>query len=122
MLALQNLWSDVVRCTADGSLLLSIMFQLGSQTKVPNLQSAFAIKEEVSQLQVAVDDTAPMQVLQSGDELIQVEHGLLLRQPLVWSLAHELVEGLVVTDLENDVDVLTILEVVIEVHYLLVVE
>lgn len=122
MLALQDLWSNVVRCTADGSLLLSIMLQLGSKAEVSNLQSAFAIKEEVSQLQVAVNDTAPMQVLQSGDELIQVEHGFLLRQPLVRSLAHELVEGLVVTDLENDVDVLTILEVVIEVHYLLMVK
>jgi len=121
MLALQDLRGNVVGRAADSALLLAIMLELRSQAEVSHLQAHVSIQEEISQLEIAMDDSAPMQVLQRNDELIQVEHCLGLRQPLAWTLPHELVQRLIRAHLENNVDILAVLEVIVEVHNLVVI-
>lgn len=122
VLAFQDLWGDVVGCATDRALLLAIVLQLGCQAKISNLHAYISIKEEVSKLEISVNDATPMQVFQCHDQLVQVEHGLWLGQPLAGSLAHEFVQSLVRAHLEDDVDVLTVLEVVVEVNDLVMIQ
>jgi hypothetical protein len=122
VLALQDLGGDIVGCATDSALLLTIVFELRCQPKVSHLHSRLSVEEEIPQLEVAMDNASPMQILQCTNELVHVEHGLLLRQPLVWSLAHEFVQRLVRAHLKDDVDILVVLEVVVEMHNLFVVQ
>jgi hypothetical protein len=97
------------------------MLELGCQAKVTNLQTSIGVQKEIAQLEISMDDTTPMQILQPGYQLIQVEHGLCLRQPLTWAFAHEFVQCLVWTYLQNDVDMFTILKVVVKADNLVII-
>jgi hypothetical protein len=122
MLALQDLWGNVVWCATDGALLLTIMLELRRQAEISHLHLAFSIQEQIPQLEIAVDYSAPVQVLQGNYQLVQVEHGLWLGQPLAWTLSHQLIQCLIRAHFENDVDILAILKVIIKVHYLVVIQ
>lgn len=71
-LALQNLWRDVVRCATNGALFLSVVVQLGSQAEIAKFDLHLVVKEQVTQLQVSVDDPVRMEVLESMDDLQSV--------------------------------------------------
>jgi hypothetical protein len=121
MLAFKDFRSNIVWRATNSALLFAIMLKLSGQSKVADLQTRVAIEEEISELEIAMNHTPPMQILQCHYELIQVEHGLGFCQPLAWTLAHKLVQSLVRAYLKDDVDILAVLKVIIEVHYLVVI-
>jgi len=122
LLGLQDLWSNIIGCAAYCFLLLALMFQLCSQPKITNLQTVIGVQEEIPELQISMQHSTPVKIFQRNNELVYVKHRLGLRQPLAWALPHELIQRLVRTQLEDDVNILAVLEVVVEMYNLLVVQ
>jgi hypothetical protein len=54
------------------------MLKQRCQTEVAHLDAHIRVQEEVTELQISMNDSAPMQVLQRDDEIIQVEQSLCL--------------------------------------------
>lgn len=53
---LKNFWRKVVRCATDSLFAFAFEVYLSSETKVSNLKLHSLSKEEISQLQVPVND------------------------------------------------------------------
>ena len=69
---------------------------------------------------LSVDDFEFVEVLGGFDELVDVALGFQFREALPPS--DELVQGLVLAELQHDVDVLLVLEVFLEQHHLIVAQ
>ena len=110
--AAQDLGCDVVRRSCDLSFLLAIVHELHSKPEVPNLQVHVLVDEEVAQLQVTVHHVLAVKKGQTVQQLLLIELCLGLRQPL--PLRHEVHQISPVTQLQSNVDVVTILEPGIE--------
>ena len=66
----QHLWSDVVGSAAQGLLPLSVIVDLGGQTKVSNLAIHVVIKEDVAQLEITVNDLVLVEVEDTKENLL----------------------------------------------------
>ena len=62
LLALEDFGGDIVGRTTNGTLPLPIEFEFGCQTEVTYFDFHFIVKEEVSQLEISVDDSMRVQV------------------------------------------------------------
>jgi hypothetical protein len=104
----QHFRRDVVRSTANGSFLFSIKIELGSQTEVTQFDLHFIIDEQIAQLQVSVNDSVGVQVLQSTDDL----HGVALDLQLVKSFPafEKFIETVVGAQFKQDIDILHVFE------------
>lgn len=58
MLALQDFRGNVIGSSTNRALLLAIMLQLRSKTKVPDLDTHICIQEEIPKLQVSMNNAA----------------------------------------------------------------
>lgn len=72
LLTLEHFGSDVVWCTTDSTLPLTIELELRGQTKITNLNLHLVVKEQVTELQVSMDDTMTVQVLDGSADLVNV--------------------------------------------------
>lgn len=72
-----DLWCDVVGCTAHGSFLFVSEFQFGSQTEISDFYFHGFIQKNISQFQIAMDYTIWVHVLNGGNELVHEVPGLL---------------------------------------------
>ena len=72
LLALQHLGCDIVRSTANGSLALTVKLEFCRQTEITDLHLHFVVKEEVTELQISVDDAMTVEVLDGRTDLIDV--------------------------------------------------
>ena len=120
LFAFKNFWRDVIRCSTDCSLPLSVELKFGSQTEITNLDLHLVVEEQVAELQISVDDTVTVQVLHDRAELVHVALDLKFVKSLPSS--QKLVQLLVLTQLEKNIDVLCILEEVFEADDVVVVE
>mmetsp|Transcript_111327 Transcript_111327/g.278756 ORF Transcript_111327/g.278756 Transcript_111327/m.278756 type:complete len:226 (+) Transcript_111327:2013-2690(+) len=122
LFAFQNFRRDVIGRTAYCALFLVVVFELSSKTEIANFETIVSIQEEVAQLEVAVDHTTLMEVFQRNDEVVKVEHRLWFRKPFAWSFAHEFVQSLARTQLQDDVHEIVVLEIIVEFHNFVVVQ
>ena len=56
-LAFEDLGSDIVRCTANRTLLLAVKVELSGQTEVTKFNLHLFIQKEVSQFEITMDDS-----------------------------------------------------------------
>ena len=82
MFTLKNLRGDVVRSTTDGSFALSIKLEFGSKTKVTNLDLHLLVEEEITKLEISMDDPMRVEVLDSIANLHDVALNLQLMKTL----------------------------------------
>ena len=82
LFAFKNFWCDVVGSSTDCSLPLSVELKLGSQTEVTNLDLHLVVEEQVAELEISVDDTVAVQVLDGCADLIDVALDLKFVQSL----------------------------------------
>lgn len=120
LLALQNLRSNVVWRTADGPLPFSIKFELGRETEVTNFDFHFVIQEQVTDFEISVNDPVRVEVLHSVANLEHIALNLKLNKSL--SPPEKLVQRLTLTQLQQNIDVLSIFEEVLEPNNMLVVQ
>ena len=72
LLALEHLRSDIVGSTANGALSLTIELKLGGETEIADLDLHLVVEEEVTQLQISMDDAMTVKVLHSGADLVDI--------------------------------------------------
>mmetsp|Transcript_24716 Transcript_24716/g.30853 ORF Transcript_24716/g.30853 Transcript_24716/m.30853 type:complete len:293 (-) Transcript_24716:24-902(-) len=120
LLALEDFWSDIVRRTANGALALAVELKLGSETEVANLDLHLVVKEEVAKLEISMNYPVAVEVLDSRADLVDVT----LHFELVEALAatQKLVQGLVLAQLEKNIDILGVFEEVLEPDDVVLVE
>ena len=116
----QHFGRNIVRGTTDGTLALTIELEFRCQTEITDLHLHFVVEEEVSKLQISVDDAMTVEVLDSRADLVDVALNLELVQSL--TPTQKLVERLVLAELEQDVDVLGVLEEVLEADDVVLVQ
>lgn len=80
VLALENLWRDLVGGPADGALAFAVELQFGGQPEVADLDLHVAGEEEVAQLQVAVDHAVTVQLSEGSHNLDRLALHLKLSQ------------------------------------------
>lgn len=112
LLALEHFGGNIVRSTANCSLSLAIKLELGGKTEIADLDLHLVVKEEIAQLEISMNDAVTVEVLDGGADLVYVALNFKLVEAL--ASAEQLVEGLVLTQLEQDVDVLGVFEEVFE--------
>jgi hypothetical protein len=72
LLPFQNLGSNIVRSTTNGSLALAVELQFGCKTEIPDLDFHLVVKEEISKLEISVDDSMAVKVFDSCANLVDV--------------------------------------------------
>lgn len=117
---LQDLGGDIVGRAADGLLDLALVFDPGGEPEVADLGVHLVVDEDVAQLEVPVDDGLRVDVDQGLDHLLDVYPGLVLGYPL--PPLDQVLQRIVPTVLEQDVDILAILEGLDELNDVLVLE
>ena len=90
LLAFEHLRSDIVRSTADRALALSIELKLGSETEITDLDLHLVVEEEITELQVSVNNAMTVKVLDSLANLVDIALDFELVKPL--TTAEKLVE------------------------------
>ena len=120
LLSLKHLGGDVVRCTADRTLALTVELELGSETKITNLDLHLFIDEEVTKLKISMDDAMAVQVFDGLGNLVNVALNLELVEALATS--QKLVQRLILAKLQKYVNILSILKEVLEAHNVVLVE
>lgn len=110
--AVQDLGRDVVGRAADGSLFFAVEFELGGQPEVSQLELVLLPKEQITELEVSVDDAVGVEVLECLDRLHDIVLHLLVCQFL--PPLDEFVERLVWAHLEQDVHVVVVFEYVLK--------
>jgi hypothetical protein len=114
LLSLKYLGSNIVGSTADSPLSLTIELKLGGKTEISNLDLHLVIKEEITQLEISMNNSVGVKVLDSIANLDYVTLHLQLMKPPPPS--EQLIEGLTLAQLQDDVDVLSILEEVLKAN------
>ena len=90
LLAFEHLRGDIVRSTADRALALSIELKLGSETEITDLDLHLVVEEEITELQVSVNNAMTVKVLDSLANLVDIALDFELVKPL--TTAEKLVE------------------------------
>lgn len=80
--SLEDLRSDIVWSTANSSLLFSVKIEFCGQTKVSQFDLHLVVEEQVSKLEVSMDDPVGMEVLERIDDLQRVALDLQLVESL----------------------------------------
>ena len=120
LLSLEHFRGDIVGRTADRALTLTIELKLCCQTKITDLNLHLVVKEEVTELEISMNYTMTVKVFNRGTDLINVTLDFELVEAL--TAAQQLVQRLVLAQLEENIDVLSILEEVFEADDVVLVE
>ena len=118
--AFEHFGCDVVRSTANGSLLFTVKVELRRQTEIAQLDLHLVVEEKIPELQVAMDDSVLVKVLQGINDMRSVA----LNFQLVKALTpfEKLVHALILAKLEEDVYILAVLEEVLEVAHVVMLD
>ena len=119
-LAFEHFGCDVVRSTANSSLLFTVKVELRRQTEIAQLDLHLVVEEKIPELQVAMDDSVLVKVLQGINDLRSVALNFQLVEAL--TPFEELVHALILAKLEEDVYVLAVLEEVLEVAHVVMLD
>ena len=112
LLSLENFWCDVVWSTTNGSLSLSIELKLGCQTKITDLNLHLVIEEQITELKISMNDSVGVQILNGITDLNDIALNLELVQSS--SPPQKFIQGLTLTEFQDNVDVLSILKEMLE--------
>ncbi len=112
LLALEDLGGDIVGSTTNGTLALTVEFKFGCETEITNLDLHLVVKEEVTKLEISMDDAMTVQVLHSGADLVDVALDFEFVQAL--SASEQLIQRLVLAQLKEDVHILSVFKEVLE--------
>lgn len=63
LLSLENLWSNIIWSTTDGSLSLSVELKFGGQTEITYLDFHLVVEEEITEFEISVNDSVGMKIL-----------------------------------------------------------
>ena len=118
--AFEHFGCDVVRSTANSSLLFTVKVELRRQTEIAQLDLHLVVEEKIPELQVAMDDSVLVKVLQGINDLRSVALNFQLVEAL--TPFEELVHALILAKLEEDVYVLAVLEEVLEVAHVVMLD
>ena len=113
-LAFKDFGRNIVRRTANGALALTVELEFRGETEVTDFDLHLVVQEEVTQLQVTMDDSVAVKVLHRSADLVDIALDFELVEAL--TATEELVKGLVLAQLEENVDVLGVLEEVLEAN------
>jgi len=95
--AFEHLWCYVVRSSSNCALLLTIEVELGCEAEVAQLYLHLVIDKKISELQVAMNYSVSVEILQSIDDLHRVRLYFQLMKAL--PSAQKFVEALILADL-----------------------
>ena len=118
--AFEHLRCYVVRSSANRALLLTIEVELGCEAEVAQLNLHLVIDKKISELQVAMNYSVSVEILQSIDDLHRVRLYFQLMKAL--PSAQKFVEALILADLKQDIYVFAVLEEVLELDDVLVLD
>ena len=71
-LSLQNLRGNIIRSTANRSLLLSVEIEFRCKTKITELYLHLVVQEEISKLKISMNDPMRVQILEGLNDLESV--------------------------------------------------
>ena len=117
---LKHFRSQVIWGTANGTLLLSCVKDLSCQTEIANFKNHILRQEQVTKLQVSVNNFAGVDILDCFDQLMDVITCFNLVESL--SALDHIGQGLVRADIEHDVYIFFILKISIESYYIFMIE
>lgn len=108
----QHFRGNVIGCPADGLFPLSWIFDEGSQAKVSNFDIHLGVQEEITKLQVSVDDLMGVHVVAATDEL---DHEVAsFRFSEAFAATEHVHKRAIMAQLEGQVDVVAVLETIEE--------
>lgn len=119
-LLIEDLWSDVVRSTAEGFLAFSVVFDTSGQAKVADLYMQVVVQEEIAELEIAMDDFVVVKVLDAAHNLMDVITAFVFSNDL--SALMQFHHGALFAQLEDDVNVERVVEEAVEAHNVPVVQ
>ena len=120
LLAFEDLRSNVVWSTTDGSFALSVELEFSGETEITNLHLHLVVQEQVTQLKISVDDSMRVQVFDGIANLNHITLHLQLMQPL--SPSEEFIKRSTTAHLKDNVHIFSIFEEVLEADDVVVVE
>ena len=72
LLSFQDLWSNVVWSSTNGSLTLSIEFEFGCKSEISNFDFHFVIEEKISKFEISMDDSMTVQIFDGCTNLVDI--------------------------------------------------
>lgn len=82
LLSLQNFRSNVIWSSTNSSLSLAIELKFGCESEISDLYFHLVVEEQVSELEISVDDSMGVEVLHSITDLDDIALDLKLVQSL----------------------------------------
>ena len=70
--AFKDLRSNIIGCSANGTLLLTFKIEFGGEAEVTQFDHHFLVDEKIAELHIAMDDSVRVQERQGADDLIRV--------------------------------------------------
>ncbi len=119
-LLLQNLRSNIVGRTANSLLRIALVLNLCRQSKIANLSIHLVVNKNVTQLEIPMDDALLVYIDDRLHDLTNINPSFELSEPLP-SLG-EVLQGIISTILQQDIDVLLILEGIDKLDNMLVLQ
>lgn len=114
LLAFEDLRCDIVGSTANRALPLTVELELGSETEITYFDFHLVVKEQVTELQISMDDAMTVEVLDGSADLVDVALDFEFVESL--TSTQELIQRLILAELEEDVNILGVLEEVLETY------
>ena len=108
LLTFKHLRSDVVGSTANSSLALAIELKLRCETEVTYLDLHLIVEEQVTELEITMDDAMRVEILQSINHLLSVAFDLQLVESL--SALQQFIHALILAQLKQDIHIFTVFE------------
>ena len=72
LLAFEDLRRDIVGSTANRALSLTVELELGSETEITYFDFHLVVKEQVTELQISMDDAMTVEILDGSADLVDV--------------------------------------------------
>lgn len=119
-LLLQNLRSNIVGRTANSLLRIALVLNLCRQSKIANLSIHLVVNKNVTQLEIPMDDALLVYIDDRLHDLTNINPSFELSEPLP-SLG-EVLQGIIPTILQQDIDVLLILKGIDKLDNMLVLQ
>lgn len=119
-LLLQNLRSNIVGRTANSLLRIALVLNLCRQSKIANLSIHLVVNKNVTQLEIPMDDALLVYIDDRLYDLTNINPSFELSEPLP-SLG-EVLQGIISTILQQDIDVLLIFKGIDKLDNMLVLQ
>ena len=98
LLSFEHFGGDIIRRTTNGSLPFTVKFKFGCQAEITDLDFHLVVQEQISQLQISVDDPVRVQILNRSANLVDIALHFKLMKSL--SSPKKFVEGLILAQFE----------------------